>query len=292
MSGVGVKEIKRRKAGIESTRQITNAMNLVSSSKLIRAREAAELSKPYAYFLYDMVLETAADVKKACREFVEKREVKRRCFIVVAGDRGLAGGYNMNIFREAESLMNKDTDMVIPIGKKSCEFFRKRGYNVVDEINSVETCKYDEIDRITKLITEKYKNKEVDEATFIYTKFRSAIIQTVRVKTLFPVALEMMKPYGKEKSGDEKKVSPRRQYYPSAEEVFRELISEYTASQIYNGIKESFASEQASRRNAMQSATDSADDMLAKLDSEFNRARQASITREITEIAGGAEALK
>ena len=100
----GVKEIKRRKASIENTRKITNAMNLVASSKLKKSRDTADRSKPYAYFLYDMMIETAADVKTSQKEYVIPREVNRRCFIVVAGDRGLAGGYNVNILREAESL--------------------------------------------------------------------------------------------------------------------------------------------------------------------------------------------
>ena len=280
MAGVGTKEIKRRKASIESTRQITSAMNLVSSSKLMKAREKAERSKPYAYELYDMMIRTGADVKSSCKEFVEKREVKRRCFIAVAGDRGLAGGYNVNIFKSVMELRNPKTDMVVPVGKKACEYFTKKGFEIPFKIESAE-----------------HEDKEIDEIYFIYTKFRSALIQTVREKRLFPVELEMLKQDEKklderEKRKNPKKVEPRRQYLPSAEVIFKRLISEYTASQVYNGIRESFASEQASRRNAMQSATESADEMLNKLEVEYNRARQSSITREITEIAGGAEALK
>lgn len=297
MAGVGTKEIKRRKASIESTRQITSAMNLVSSSKLMKAREKAERSKPYAYELYDMMIRTAADVKSSCKEFVEKREVKRRCFIAVAGDRGLAGGYNVNIFKSVMELRNLEKDMVVPVGKKACEYFTKKGFEIPFKIESTEHCVFDEMHEITQNLIQLYEDKEIDEIYFIYTKFRSALVQTVREKRLFPVELEMLKQDEKklderERRNNPKKVEPRRQYLPSAEAIFKRLISEYTASQVYNGIRESFASEQASRRNAMQSATDSADEMLNKLEAEYNRARQSSITREITEIAGGAEALK
>ena len=297
MAGVGTKEIKRRKASIESTRQITSAMNLVSSSKLMKAREKAERSKPYAYELYDMMIRTAADVKSSCKEFVEKREVKRRCFIAVAGDRGLAGGYNVNIFKSVMELRNLEKDMVVPVGKKTCEYFTKKGFEIPFKIESTEHCVFDEMHEITQNLIQLYEDKEIDEIYFIYTKFRSALVQTVREKRLFPVELETLKQDEKklderERRNNPKKVEPRRQYLPSAEAIFKRLISEYTASQVYNGIRESFASEQASRRNAMQSATDSADEMLNKLEAEYNRARQSSITREITEIAGGAEALK
>lgn len=297
MSGVGTKEIKRRKTSIENTRQITSAMNLVSSSKLMKAREKAEKSKPYAYALYDMMINTGADVKTSCKEFVEKREVKKRCFIAVAGDRGLAGGYNVNIFKSVMELRDSDKDMVVPVGKKACEYFTKKGFEIPYKIESTEHCAFEEMYDITQSLIKLYENKEIDEIYFIYTKFRSALIQTVRFKRLFPIELEMLKKDDKKSEEDTrkkeaKKVEPRRQYLPSAESLFKRLISEYTASQVYNGIRESFASEQASRRNAMQSATDSADDMLNKLEAEYNRARQSSITREITEIAGGAEALK
>ena len=297
MAGVGTKEIKRRKASIESTRQITSAMNLVSSSKLMKAREKAERSKPYAYELYDMMIRTAADVKSSCKEFVEKREVKRRCFIAVAGDRGLAGGYNVNIFKSVMELRNPEKDMVVPVGKKACEYFTKKGFEIPFKIESTEHCVFDEMHEITQNLIQLYEDKEIDEIYFIYTKFRSALVQTVREKRLFPVELETLKQDEKklderERRNNPKKVEPRRQYLPSAEAIFKRLISEYTASQVYNGIRESFASEQASRRNAMQSATESADEMLNKLEVEYNRARQSSITREITEIAGGAEALK
>lgn len=297
MAGVGTKEIKRRKASIESTRQITSAMNLVSSSKLMKAREKAERSKPYAYELYDMMIRTAADVKSSCKEFVEKREVKRRCFIAVAGDRGLAGGYNVNIFKSVMELRDSEKDMVVPVGKKACEYFTKKGFEIPFKIESTEHCVFDEMHEITQNLIQLYEDKEIDEIYFIYTKFRSALVQTVREKRLFPVELEILKQDEKklderERRNNPKKVEPRRQYLPSAEAIFKRLISEYTASQVYNGIRESFASEQASRRNAMQSATDSADEMLNKLEAEYNRARQSSITREITEIAGGAEALK
>ena len=194
-------------------------------------------------------------------------------------------------------LRNPEKDMVVPVGKKACEYFTKKGFEIPFKIESTEHCVFDEMHEITQNLIQLYEDKEIDEIYFIYTKFRSALVQTVREKRLFPVELEMFKQDEKklderERRNNPKKVEPRRQYLPSAEAIFKRLISEYTASQVYNGIRESFASEQASRRNAMQSATDSADEMLNKLEAEYNRARQSSITREITEIAGGAEALK
>ena len=285
MAGSGMKEIKTRIGSVESTKQITKAMELVASSKLRKAKEKAENSRPYFTSLYDTLKDISQNTRGVRSEFLNSREVKNKCYIVIAGDRGLAGGYNSNILKAVTLDMNNKKEKVITIGKKATEYFTKREYEVIHSVGSVEDCDYDKIIELTKKAMELYIAGEVDEVQFAYTKFISPLVQDVQLIKLLPLSFE---------DEDKKNVKrgPRVQYLPSPEVVLEYIIPNYVNGIVYGGLMESFASELGARRTAMESATDSANEMIEKLQLIYNRARQAAVTQEITEIVGGAEALK
>ena len=288
MAGAGIKEIKTRMTSVESTKQITKAMQLVASSKLRRAKERAESSRPYFTTLYSAINDISRNSRGIRNEFLKQREVKNRCYIVVAGDRGLAGGYNSNVLKEIVAHMEGKKEKIITIGKKSYEFFEKRGYDILKSVETTEGCTYDETLELSKTAMDLYSKGEIDEVYVSYTEFVSPLVQNVKIKKVLPLVVEKEETTSQENSARKGQV----QYLPSAEAVLGYIIPKYVSGVIYGGVIESYASEQGARRTAMESATDNADAMLADLDLKYNRARQSAVTQEITEIVGGVEALK
>ncbi|KGJ48349.1 ATP synthase F1 subunit gamma [Paraclostridium dentum] len=283
MAGAGMKEIKTRIASVENTKQITKAMELVSSSKFRRAKEKAESSKAYFNTLKEAVENIAKSTSGVKSEFLKQREVKNRCYVVIAGDRGLAGGYNANVFKSlvAETQGSKNVK-VVTIGKKAKEFVSKRDFEVIGSIPSVENANYEDIMNISKTVMDSYQNGDIDEVKLIYTEFVSALSQEPRLVKLLPISIEADK-------GEEKKQSGAAvQYLPSADAVLGFIVPKYVSGMIYGGLAESYASEQAARRTAMESATDNANEMISNLELQYNRARQAAVTQEISEIVAGA----
>ena len=279
-----MKEIKTRIKSVESTRQITKAMELVSSSKFRKAKERAESTKPYFNTLYSTVQDIASNTSNSKNVFMKNRDVKNVCYIVIAGDRGLAGGYNSNILKAVMAHNTLGAGKVIPIGKKASESFSKRGYEVIDSIETVENATYEDANRVAQAAMDAYKKGEVDEVNLVYTQFISALSQEPTIVKLLPVTIEP-------KQGEEtKKAKSAVQYLPSADAVLGYVLPKYVSGSVYGAIAESFASEQAARRTAMESATDNANEMIAKLELSYNRARQAAVTQEISEIVGGAAA--
>ena len=279
-----MKEIKTRIKSVESTRQITKAMELVSSSKFRKAKERAESTKPYFNTLYSTVQDIASNTSNSKNVFMKNRDVKNVCYIVIAGDRGLAGGYNSNILKAVIAHNTLGTGKVIPIGKKANESFSKRGYEVIDSIETVENATYEDANRVAQAAMDAYKKGEVDEVNLVYTQFISALSQEPTIVKLLPVTIEP------KQGEDVKKAKSAVQYLPSADTVLGYVLPKYVSGSIYGAIAESFASEQAARRTAMESATDNANEMIAKLELSYNRARQAAVTQEISEIVGGAAA--
>lgn len=288
MAGAGSKEIKTRMTSVESTKQITKAMQLVASSKLRKAKERAESSRPYFTTLYNTINEISQSTKGVKNDFLVQREVKNKCYIVVAGDRGLAGGYNSNILKSVVNHMAGKQEKIISIGKKAHEFFDKRGYEIVNSIENVEHCNYDNALEISNNVMDLYKKGEIDEVYIAYTEFVSPLVQNVKLIKVLPLVFENKNTESQENSVRRGRV----QYLPSAEAVLGYIIPKYISGTIYGGVIESFASEQGARRTAMESATDNADEMLSDLELKYNRARQSAVTQEITEIVGGVEALK
>ena len=289
MAGAGIKEIKTRINSVNSTKQVTKAMELVASSKMRRAKDRALNARPYFGTMYDTVKDIATNTRGVRNVFLKQREVKNRCYIVVAGDRGLAGGYNSNIMKLTLSHMDGKQEKLMTIGKKSTEFFSKRGYDILKSTESVEKCDYDEAIAFANEAMELYKKGEIDEVYMVYTEFVSPLTQRPKLLKVLPLAFD------KEENNESKEQTAkgaRVQYLPSAEVVLGHIIPKYVSGIVYDGVIESFASEQAARRTAMSSATDNADEMLSNLELSYNRARQSAVTQEITEIVGGVEALK
>ena len=289
MAGAGIKEIKTRINSVNSTKQVTKAMELVASSKMRKAKDRALAARPYFGTMYDTVRDIATNTRGVRNVFLKQREVKNKCYIVVAGDRGLAGGYNSNIMKLVLSHMGDKKEKVMPIGKKANEFFAKRGYDILKSAESVEKCGYEETLAFAQEAMDLYKKGEVDEVYMVYTEFISPLTQRPKLLKVLPLAFD------KEENKETKEQSAkgtRVQYLPSAEVVLGHIIPKYVSGIVYDGVIESFASEQAARRTAMSSANDNADEMLSNLELSYNRARQSAVTQEITEIVGGVEALK
>ena len=287
--GAGIKEIKNRINSVQSTKQITKAMELVASSKMRKAKDRALASRPYFNTMYDTVKDIATNTKGVRDPFLKQREVKNRCYIVIAGDRGLAGGYNSNIFKLTTSHMDGKQEKVMALGKKSVEFFQKRNYDLLISEECVENCDYEKTLEVANTAMDLYKKGEVDEVYISYTEFVSPLVQRPKLKKILPLVFDEDETEVKSKEEGRK---ARVQYLPSPEAVLSYIIPKYVSGIIYDGVIESFASEQSARRNAMKSASDNADEMLSTLELSYNRARQSSITQEITEIVGGVEALK
>lgn len=280
------RDIKRRIRGISNTKQITKAMELVSSAKLRRARENLEKTKPYFNTVLESIQEVLSSTENIRHPFLEHREVKRSLYIVITADGGLAGGYNSNIIRLVENKIKDKKDKVdlIVIGSKGKDYFNNRGYNVIGEfINITEEPRFSDAVKIGRLAMEHYENKGVDEVVLAYTEFITTLSQDTKAIKLLP---------NKDVNGDKKEKTSVIDYEPSAEEVLDYLIPKYIESTVYGALIESSCSEQGSRMTAMKSATENAEEMIDELTLSYNRARQAAITSEISEIVAGAEALK
>jgi len=280
MAGVSTKEIKNRIRSMESTKQITKAMEMVAASKLRRAQAQVLSSRPYFEILYS----TINDIIDANRDFsspyLVKRPVKRIAYVVIAGDRGLAGGYNSNILKLVMSEIEGKDVQILPIGKKAVDYFNARKVPVM-------TANYAEAEEVSlgdcftmaKRLSKQFLSGEFDEIHVAYTNFVSVLSQTPATLRLLPLL--------RETTGREGSVESDMLYEPDSVEVFDAIVPEYLGGILYGALCESRAAEQAARRTAMDSATQNADDMIADLSLKFNRARQAAITQEITEIVAG-----
>ena len=277
MAGVSTKEIKTRIRSMESTKQITKAMEMVAASKLRRAQAQVLNSRPYFEILYATICDIVNSNSDFSSPYFEKREIKRSIYIVIAGDRGLAGGYNSNILKLAQSEMAGKNAVVLPIGKKAVDFFRSRNIPLLTE-NYAEAANLSIGDcfSIAKQLSKAYRAGEFDEIIIAYTDFVSVLSQTPTTLQLLP-----LKPTAQKKGAGD------IVYEPSCEEVFDAIVPEYLGGTLYGALCESRAAEQAARRTAMDAATQNAEEMIADLSLKFNQARQAAITQEITEIVAG-----
>lgn len=277
-----MKDIKRRIKSVESTGQITKAMELVASSKLKKAKERAEQASPFFDTLYRTISDIAAMNTEDVSVYTKKREVKASLFIVIAGDRGLAGGYNNNIFKLADAAMEGKNPKIIAIGKKACDRYEKTG-NVVQGFAGVaEELDKIRVDRIANLVVSLFKEDKVQEVFIYYTQFVSALSQQPLELRVLP--LENL-------GGEKPKQTEQVTYEPSPQAVFDSIVPDYISGVLFGAVLESYASEQGARRTAMESANDNAEEMIGNLSLKYNRARQAAITQEISEIVSGAGAL-
>lgn len=273
-----MKDIKLRIKSVQSTMQITRAMKLVASSRLRRAQERVKSSRPY----HEVLAETLSDIANSNSDFdsiyLKKREIKKSLYIVFAGDRGLAGGYNSNMFRMMETETKGKTCTFLPVGKKALEYFRKRDREIIsDAFPLVGDISVSDCFEMARIVCEGYVRGEFDEIHVAGTRFQSVMSQV-------PFTVQLLPFTPQEVEGNRKVIL----YEPSSAETFNAIIPEYIAGIIYSVLCESAASEQGARQMAMDNATNNAEDMIETLSLHYNRARQAAITQEITEIVSGA----
>lgn len=281
--GANIKAVRARMKSVDSTRHITKAMELVASSKIRRASERMESSRFYRGIMLDAF--AALSAEKSRYSSSRDRSLPA-LYIVIAGDRGLAGGYNNNIFRSATAVVEKN-DLVLPIGKRAVEHFRRSGNIVTDKFTSAESFSSSDSAEAARIVRDLYDEGRISSVTLIYTRFVSMLSQEPDAEFLLPLGHEKnLKKADTDKSEQKALV----EYEPDAETLLAALIPEYISGVLYSCVAESYASELAARRSAMDTATKNADAMLEDLSLRYNRARQGEITQEITEIIAGANA--
>ena len=281
-----MKAVKLRIKSVQSTMQITKAMQLVAASKLRKAKERADASKPYLETMLGTLTDIANSNTDFQSPFTRAAENDKWLYVVIAGDRGLAGGYNSNLFKFMEQeTKGRDNVTVLPIGKKSVEYFKHRNVPLfTEEYAEVAKVNISDCFQVAKLICEAYKSGEFGHIFLCYTNFVSMLSQVPTAASLLPLS-----DLRSEEVKSDGKARDLILYEPDSETVFNAIVPEYLAGILYSSINISYASELAARRTAMEAATDNAEEMIDTLSLYYNRARQASITQEITEIVAGAE---
>ena len=281
-----MKAVKLRIKSVQSTMQITKAMELVASSKLRKAKERAEICRPYFHTLHDTLQDIATGNTEFYSLYARESENSKTCYVVIAGDRGLAGGYNANVFKCMEADCQGKEYSVLPIGKKALEYYRRKKVDIVSEdFAEIADVSVSDCFSMANLLCKKFREGEFGHIELCYTNFVSMLSQQPAVFSVLPFT-DLVK--------EEDQRSPVRDlilYEPDSTTVFDAIVPEYLAGLIYGGVCEGLASELAARRTAMDAATKNAGEMIDQLNLYYNRARQASITQEITEIVAGSEGL-
>ena len=281
MAGVSTKEIKNRIRSMESTKQITKAMEMVAASKLRRAQAQVLNSRPYFEILHATIQDIVRDTKDLSSPYLQERESKKVMYIVIAGDRGLAGGYNSNILTLVMTEIQGKEATVLPIGKKAVDYFRNKGIpSLTDSYAEAADVSIGDCFSVANQLSKAFLDGQFDEVHIAYTNFVSVLSQVPATMQLLPLE----KPEAPVTDGMYRCDTI---YEHAPEEVFASIVPEYLGGVLYGCLCESRAAEQAARRSAMDSATQNADEMIADLSLKFNRARQAAITQEITEIVAG-----
>lgn len=281
-----MRDIKRRKSSVQSTQQITKAMKLVSTVKLQRAKGRAEKSKTYFSCMYDTVASMLSKAGEINHPFLKAGESQKKAVIVITANRGLAGGYNSNIVKLIKNSDFRKEDLVIyTVGTKGRDALARLGYEMADDYSeAIEEPAYADAMNISKKLLEDYAAGEIGEIYVAYTGFKNTVTHVPTLLRLLPVNVE-------DERLDEGGSSAVMEFEPQSEEAIDLIIPKYITSLIYGALIESVASENGARMQAMDSATSNADDMISKLSLLYNRARQSSITQELTEIIAGAEAI-
>lgn len=288
MAAESMQDIKRRIKSVTSTEHITNAMKLVSAGKLRKAKAIFEKTNENSHYITHTIAEIFNSSQDIPPEYLEgNREIKTTCYIIVTSCRGLCGGFNTNVLKEAQREIDADWEkpVIFAIGSKGKEYFEKRGYDIYsDYLAPPENISFLETRQMSVPIIEMYNKGEIDEVVLIYTSFISSMEQEVKNVTLLPFEIE--------KDPDIMRNAKPVEYEPSVEAVFNYLVPKYVEMMIYAAVVESATCEHAARRMAMENATDNAREMLDNLSLNYNRARQSAITDEIIEIVAGSEAQK
>jgi len=287
-----LRDIRNRIGSVKSTRQITKAMKMVAAAKLRRAQDAILKTRPYAMLLDQTLARVAARAaaeEAAAHPLLAPRVQRQAEVVVITSDRGLAGGFNSNIARRTQRFLTENGDrfeglQLATIGKKGRDFFRARKLSVRKDFTGIHAdLRYEKAEAIAEEYTARYLAGDVDAVFLAYNEFKSAISQKPVVVQLLPIETA---PVAEASAGIDFK------YEPSREALLRELLPRQIATQVWRALLESAASEHGARMSAMESATKNAEEMIAALTLQYNRARQAYVTKELMEIVSGAEALK
>jgi F-type H+-transporting ATPase subunit gamma len=289
----GLKEVRTRIASVKSTQQITSAMKMVSASKLKRAQNAILKMRPYAGKLKEILENLSASLDSTDGVYSKERKIQKVLLIAVTSNRGLCGAFNQNVIKSTVSLIhlkyadiNKSGNLeIICIGKKAADFFVKRKFNVAETNTQIlDSLSFENSAPIAEKLMKNFTDGKYDRVEIIYNQFKNAAVQILSNEQYLPVA----KPAATKK---EKQISDYI-FEPGKAEIVNELIPKSLKIQFYKVLLDSVAAEHGARMTAMHKATDNADSLLKELKLSYNKARQASITKEILEIVGGAEALK
>ncbi|WP_455716985.1 ATP synthase F1 subunit gamma [Anaerosporobacter sp.] len=288
-----MREIKRRNSSIQSTQQITKAMKLVSTVKLQRAKGRAESSKPYFDYMYDTVSSMLSKSGNITHPYLQAGDSPKKAIIVITSNRGLAGGYNSNITKLIRNSDIKKEDAIIyAIGRKGKEALDRFGYEIkADYSEVINEPMYKDAAEIGAAVLEAFSNNEVGEIYLAYTRFKNTVTHIPTLIKLLPVDPNMEKNSKEESEAKSVEDLTLMNYEPDAEEALDMIIPKYINSLIYGALVEAVASENGARMQAMDSATNNAEEMISELSLSYNRARQSSITQELTEIVAGASAI-
>jgi len=285
-----LREIKRRINSVKSTQQITKAMKMVSAAKLRRAQENILAARPYAYKIRSMIQHLLEKIENPDDPLLQARPVRRVLMVIVTADRGLCGAFNSNIIRHTVAHISafKDKEVsLLCVGKKGYDFFRKRDFNLSGNfINFFNELKFNHALEIADYLKNEFLTHRTDQIQMIYNEFKSPVQQNIVVEDYLPLKVAPVE----ETSGLHSLVDYI--YEPSQEAILSALLPRHLNVQMWRILLESYAAEQGARMTAMENATENANEMIHDLTLHYNRARQAAITKEISEIVGGAEALK
>ncbi len=289
-----MRDIKRRKESVQSTGQITKAMKLVSSVKLQKARIGAEVSKPYFDAMYDAVAGMIAKSGQMSHPFLQKKESKKKAVILLTSNRGLAGGYNSNVVKliTKDEQFDKENTIIYAVGIKGRDALERQGFRIENDYSeAMNEPLYSDAIQIGKEVLSQFVQGNIGEIFLAYTIFKNTVVQIPTLTRLLPIdAADIV---SEEEDISENPIDriTLMNYEPEPEEALDAIIPKYINSLIYGGLVESHASENGARMQAMDSATSNAEEMISDLSLKYNRARQASITQELTEIIAGASAI-
>lgn len=281
-----MKDIKRRRDSIQSTGQITKAMKLVSTVKLQKAKGKAESTKPYSDLMYETICNMLARSGNINHKYLVPGESSKKAIITITANRGLAGGYNTNLTKLiTESGIPKEDIDIVAIGTKGRDYLARRGYNISEDASDViNEPLYTDARSICDKLLERFAAGEIGEIYLAYTSFKNTVVHEPKLIKLLPVSVDT----DGLSSGED--TTPMN-YEPAEDEALNLIIPKYVCSLIYGALIEAVASENGARMQAMDNATSNADEMISDLSLKYNRARQASITQELTEIIAGANAI-
>ncbi len=288
------RDLRRRIRAVESTKQITRAMEMVAAAKLRKAEEMVTTGRPYAHKLGEVLSRLVGQGRDLEHPLLKPRPVLRTGVVVVTGDRGLCGSYNANIIRASLRHMDQlpGEAAVVPIGRKGWEYLRRRKPVLAQFINVGDDIGWDLVESVATSMTDLYLAGDIDKVDVMYTEYVSPIVHRVRTLPLLPLNLVASEGVPWKTESGEPGIRPEYIYEPAPGALFDLVVPRFLRAQIYHAVLESKASEHASRMTAMKNATDNAGELIDRLVLQYNRARQEAITKEISEIVGGAEALR